>query len=152
MSHAYPLARTAVDALDAADHAARTRHEAERLAGEGVQIVSLETEWLTVAAADAERLMLQADSGVGDGFVQRYEDASGAPVLAVTYWKTAPQSKPAKQQGSARKVVAAKPSEDHTDDLYFRSGRTKARRRKRKVDPRQMDLFGDPASGEDLPD
>ena len=32
--------------------------------------------------------------------------------------------------------------EDHTDDLYFKSGRTK-KSRKRVVDPNQMDLFGD---------
>ena len=47
-----------------------------------------------------------------------------------------------------RKAKAKKPepepaeaeAPDHTDDLYFRRGRTKPSRR-RYVDPRQLDLF-----------
>ncbi|MEL6324166.1 MAG: hypothetical protein AAFQ84_08055, partial [Pseudomonadota bacterium] len=80
----------------------------------------------------------RADEGVGDGFVQRYEDQAGAPVLAVTYWKLA--------DGEVVRPPAPVPElertvEDTTDDLYFKAGRTR-KRRKRKIDPRQLDLFG----------
>jgi len=33
---------------------------------------------------------------------------------------------------------------DHTDDLYFRGGRTRKRRRAPRTDPRQLDLFTGP--------
>ncbi|MEL7480631.1 MAG: hypothetical protein AAGJ29_03645 [Pseudomonadota bacterium] len=138
MGHLYPLAKTAKSALDGAEHAARTRHEAEALAGDAAHIVSLETEWMTVDTDDAEQIMQRADEGVGDGFVQRYEDQAGAPVLAVTYWKLA--------DGEVVRPPAPVPEpdravEDTTDDLYFKAGRTR-KRRKRKIDPRQLDLFG----------
>lgn len=141
MSHAYPLARSASEALETASRAARTRAEAEALAAEGEDVSALETEWLTVPPDDAGDILARAEDGVGDGFVQRYEDASGAPVLAVTFWRIADRaspkaSKPARQD--APKAAAA--GADDTDDLYFRKGRTK-KRRASKVDPRQMDLF-----------
>jgi hypothetical protein len=37
--------------------------------------------------------------------------------------------------------ATARDKSDHTDDLYFRRGRTKSKRRK-PVDPNQLDLFG----------
>ncbi|MEL7452984.1 MAG: hypothetical protein AAGJ50_06385, partial [Pseudomonadota bacterium] len=86
MSHAYPLARTAADALNAPDQAARTLHEAARLAGDR-SMTGLVTEWVSVAPAEAEEMMVKAEQGVGDGFIQRYEDADGQPVLAITYWQ-----------------------------------------------------------------
>ncbi len=140
MSHAYPLGKTARDALKNAAAAARTRYEAEDLA-DGVAISALETEWITPATKDLSKILEQADANPGHGFVQHYEDGSGNTVLAVTYWKLA----------KAKKKPAPKPKadpepktdeEDHTDDLYFKSGRTKKSRRKHVVDPNQMDLFG----------
>ncbi|MEO0882756.1 MAG: hypothetical protein AAFY34_08460 [Pseudomonadota bacterium] len=138
MSHTYPLAASAVDALNAPEHAARTRHDAERLAGEEMRVISLETEWLTLDADNIGDLMERAETGVGDGFIQRYENADGSPVLAVTYWRLVPQLK-----GIGSKKATAKPKskrEDHTDDLYFKKGRTKPRHRK-GVHPQQLDLF-----------
>lgn len=152
MSLAYPLARTAKDALDGASLAARTRYDAEELA-EGTPILSLETEWLKPASAEIPALLKQAESGEAKGFIQTYEDADGKPVLAVTYWKLgkAPAKKKAEAQKAPPEPEKPKPAKkkspetDHTDDLYFRHGRTRPSRRSRKaVDPRQMDLFMSP--------
>lgn len=139
MGHLYPLAADARSAISGAVHAARTRGDAERLAGD-VVVEKLETEWLTLTLEEAEALLARADAVAGDGFVQRYEDEQGNPVLAITYWKVsdcAPSSAP----------PPPKPAEpDHTDDLYFKAGRTRKRksRRRRPVDPRQLDLFTGP--------
>ena len=156
MSLAYPLARTADDALKGGDFAARTRYEAEDLAGD-TPILSLETEWLKPASKDVPALMKQAESGEAKGFIQTYEDADGMPVLAVTYWKLG--KAPARRKAAEKTAdtasapppkAAAKPTKkkreeaDHTDDLYFRHGRTRPSRRKKHVDPRQMDLFVSP--------
>ncbi len=149
MSLAYPLAATAEDALKGINMAARTRYEAEEVAGD-TPVLSLETEWLKPPGADLAALMKQAESGEAKGFIQTYEDADGKPVLAVTYWKLgkAPAKTKAKAKAPAPekpKVPAKKkPAEDHTDDLYFRHGRTRKARRKTHTDPRQMDLFMDP--------
>ena len=140
MSHAYPLGKTARDALKNAQAAARTRYEAEELA-EDVAIASLETEWITPAEKDLAKILEQAEINPGHGFVQNYEDGSGNTVLAVTYWKLA--KTPKKPKPKPRPIPDTHPNEeDHTDDLYFKSGRTKKSRRKRFVDPNQMDLFG----------
>ncbi|MEM9569981.1 MAG: hypothetical protein AAF996_00855 [Pseudomonadota bacterium] len=140
MSHAYPLGKTARDALKNAQDAARTRYEAEELAEE-VAIASLETEWITPAEKDLAKILAQAEANPGHGFVQHYEDGSGNTVLAVTYWKLA--RTPKKPKPKPRPIKDPDPNaEDHTDDLYFKSGRTKKSKRKRFVDPNQMDLFG----------
>ena len=138
MSHIYPLGKTAKDALKTAQAAARTRYEAEELA-DGAAIAALETEWLTPAAKDLEKILAQAEDNPGHGFVQHYEDASGNTVLAITYWKLA---KAAKKPKPKPRATSESKAEDHTDDLYFKSGRTKKSRRKAFVDPNQMDLFG----------
>ena len=85
MSHLYPLAANAKEALKA-ELAALTRYEAEALA-DGKEIVKLETEWITPSGNDIHEIIDAAHAGPGQGFVQRYEDEAGAPVLAVTYWK-----------------------------------------------------------------
>lgn len=144
MSHAYPLGKTARDALKNAGAAARTRYEAEDLADD-VEIAALETEWLTPAEKDLPKILEQADANPGHGFVQHYEDGSGNTVLAVTYWKLAKAKKKPKPKPIPDPAPQAE-QEDHTDDLYFKSGRTKKSRRKRFVDPNQMDLFGRPKS------
>lgn len=140
MSHAYPLGKTARDALKNAKSAARTRYEAEDLA-DGAAIASLETEWLTPNAKELPKILEQADANPGHGFIQNYEDAAGKTVLAVTYWKLAKAAKKPKPKPAPPKE-AEPTEEDHTDDLYFKSGRTKKSRRKKFVDPNQLDLFG----------
>lgn len=142
MSHLYPLASTAKDAFENAKFAARTRYEAEALVKE-FEILKLETEWITPEGDDIHAIIDAAEDGPGHGFVQRYEDEKGAPVLAVTYWKIGGKKIPAKAKPKAPPPLS-EPVEDHTDDLYFREGRTKpARKRGRKkfVDPRQIDMF-----------
>ncbi|KCZ92191.1 hypothetical protein [Hyphomonas johnsonii] len=141
MSQAYPLAATVKDALKPGVKAARTRAEAEELAG-ALVVESLHTEWLSLSDADATEQMAANSGGVAHGFLQRYEDDKGAPVLAVTFWRLVKAAK-AKKPAPAKAAKPAPEGDDHTDDLYFRSGRTKPSR-KRFVDPRQMDLFETP--------
>lgn len=153
MSHLYPLAATATDALKGAEFAALTRSEATRLA-DGKALSGLETDWLTLRVSEAEAAIAASETGAGVGFIQRYENASGEAVLAVTYWKLAGADGTAPERvldttletpTQAMPAVQAedRPSEeDHTDDLYFRAGRTKPRGRTKKPDPNQMDLFG----------
>lgn len=147
MAHLFPLARNAADAVDAPELAARTRAGAEALvAGSARQIVRLETEWLTLEPDEAARILAAAEATEwGEMFIQRYEDASGKPVLAVTYWKLSdPAAAASAGPASPTPDTPAKAEEtDDTDDLYFRKGRTKTRgARRKKIDPNQMDLFG----------
>ena len=147
MSHLYPLAKSARAVLDAPLGAALTRAEAERLAQDMV-VTQLETEWLNLNAKEAEAMKAAADAGPGVGFVQSYEDADGATVLAVTYWKLADaNAQDVLQVPEPAKAATPPPEEDHTDDLYFRFGRTRKRGSRKKVDPNQMDLFGKPEKG-----
>jgi hypothetical protein len=155
MSHSYPLADSAEAALKAGNLTARTRADAERLA-DGRQVERLETEWLSLDDETSEEALKQASAHEGQGFIQRYEDDTGAPVLAVTYWKLAPKTRKASGKSKSSKSApletekpnASLDATDHTDDLYFRSGRTKPRRRQRPVDPNQLDLFGSNAGEE----
>lgn len=149
MSHLYPLAETAAQALASPEPAARTRADAERLAG-ATEVLSLETDWLTPGEDDAAETAREVASAFGRGFVQTYEDEAGAPVYAVTYWKLAGPIQPAKppppdtsKKAARRKSGKTAPAktEDDTDDLYFRAARTRRRKRRRYVDPRQLDLF-----------
>lgn len=121
---------------------ARTRYEAEALA-EGQAIASLETEWLTPAAGDVDGFLAQVAANPAHGFVQNYEDAQGNTVLAITYWKLAKPSK-----SKPKSPPKPKAEEDHTDDLYFRSGRTKKSKRKKHVDPNQLDMFSAPSEND----
>lgn len=144
MSHIYPLARTARDAVAAAERAARTRADAVDAAG-GDTVIDLETEWLTLDSDEVDDMLDKADAGPGHGFLQRYEDASGNIVLAVTYWKLAPATIinpiPASEDTPPATTTTAVEEEDHTDDLYFRS--PASRRKSRPVDPNQLDMFSD---------
>ncbi|KCZ54259.1 hypothetical protein HY29_15115 [Hyphomonas beringensis] len=143
-SLSFPIAKTLQDALKPDAQAARTRAQAEAIA-EGEVIQELAVDWLNVTEEEATAYFQAANSEEtpAQGYLQRYEDNEGKPVLAVTWWKIAD---PKALKAKAKKAVKEKPAteeppvEDHTDDLYFRSGRTKPRR-KRYIDPRQMDLF-----------
>lgn len=143
-SLSFPIAKTLKDALKPDTQAARTRAQAEAIA-KGEVIEELAVDWLNVTEEEVAAYFQAANSEEtpGQGYLQRYEDNEGKPVLAVTWWKIAD---PKALKGKVKKAVKEKPAtekppvEDHTDDLYFRSGRTKPRR-KRYIDPRQMDLF-----------
>lgn len=144
MSHLYPLAENAHAALVTPEPAARSKADAMRLCTfVGRRIKRLESEWLTLSADEADALEAQANTGVSAGFVQRYENAQGATVLAVTYWKLVSEKAPDQVVPAASEPTAG-PEPDHTDDLYFRVGRTKKSRRRKKSDPNQLDLFGGP--------
>lgn len=138
MSYAFPLAAHARAALSGEARAARTRAEARALAGRET-LAGLDAEWLTLSREDAEALRAAIEAGVEQGFVQRYEDARGHTVLAVTFWRLATGPSPADP------AAAAEPAgEDDTDDLYFKRGRTKRRARRREPDRSQLDLFAGP--------
>lgn len=146
MGHLYPLAETAEAAISGGLGAgARTLGDAQRAAGERA-ILGLQTDWLTVSDDEAAKIVAAAERGVGQGFVQRYEDEAGAPVLAVTYWKLGDDEDEtgAVPDPSPPPAPPAAPEPDHTDDLYFRGGRTRPRKRRRPADPRQLDLFSGP--------
>lgn len=132
----YPIATSARTALAAKIHA-RSLGEARRTADADVTLVS---DWLRPSGAEYAKFSARIEDGLRDGFVQLYEGKGGKPVVAVTYWKRSAKAKP----------KPAKPTEDHTDDLYFSkraSSRPTARRRRPAVDPRQLDLFVGPDRG-----
>jgi hypothetical protein len=136
MSHIYPIATSAKAALSETAKIARTRYEAEALA-DGQAIAALETEWLTPATDDLSKILEQVTASPAHGFVQNYEDAKGNTVLAVTYWKIT-KAKKAKPKPTPK----PDPDSDHTDDLYFRSGRNKKPKKRKYIDPNQLDMFG----------
>ena len=146
MSHLYPIAASSDEALHPNSPAALTRAQAVQLAGKRA-VLSLETEWRTVTLEEAEEMLAAAEAGQGHEFIQQYENADGKPVLAITYWRISEAAMTPPESTSKTKQEKAV-EEDHTDDLYFRSGRTKPRGRRKAVDPRQMELFqsSDPKS------
>ncbi len=147
MSHLYPIAASAQDAIDPENPAALTRADAVRLAGDGT-VVTLQTEWLTLPPQEAGDMLDKAEASEGHGFVQLYENSDGHAVLAITYWQVSKAEITPEPSPAAQAQNAADAEEDHTDDLYFRSGRTKKRNQAPKIDPRQMDLFQAPSEPE----
>lgn len=141
----YPIAANARDALDA-EGGARTISEARELAQGPVALVS---DWLRPLPNEREALQAKADAGVARGFVQIYEDAKGQPVIAVSYWKPG-LAPPVRPKPRPQEPEAAEAADDHTDDLYFTRPDARTRRKKKALDPNQMDLFG--AGGEDSAD
>ena len=133
MSHLYPLAPSARAALSKDCAAARTRAEAKVQAGRQ-PLGGLRSEWLTLSAEESLALSSAIERGVEAGFIQRYEDQKGNTVIALTYWALG-------QPPAEPPTSPARPGVDHTDDLYFRNGRT--RKRRRQGDPNQLDLFDD---------
>jgi hypothetical protein len=156
MPLSFPIAHNARAALDA-ETGARTIAEAREQAGANVTLVS---EWLRPLPAERESVQGKAESGVARGFVQLYEDAKGRPVIAVTFWKPQAAAKAkAKAEPQTPAKTPAMAVEDHTDDLYFAkaSSRTKlslkGRKRKKALDPKQLDLFTGPdQQGAEHPD
>lgn len=140
MSLAYPIARSLEEATQPGARFARTQTEAARLSP-GVRISGLETSWLHLPEAEALALLNSQGIDGPAGHIQRYEDTSGHVVVAVSWWKILDQKAPE----PALPADTPKPGGDHTDDLYFRRGRTKTRRR--PTDPNQLDLFRDVPPG-----
>lgn len=145
----FPIASTARAALDA-EAGARTIAEARELARGPVTLVS---EWLRPKPAEREEIQGKADAAVARGFVQLYEDKKGQPVIAVTFWKPQSAAKPKTKRAAAEsgKAQSGQPegatpeaAPDHTDDLYFTKPDAKKKKRKRAVDPDQLDLFTGP--------
>ncbi len=139
MSQAFPVAGSLDDALSGDALVARTQAEAARLAAPRT-VAGLETSWLHLALADADRLFEAGGPNGAHGHIQRYEDTAGHVVVAVSWWKLGDPGA-ARQPDPAPETTAKARASDHTDDLYFRRGRTKPKRRK-VADPNQLDLFG----------
>ncbi|MBY9065810.1 hypothetical protein K1X12_02815 [Hyphomonas sp. WL0036] len=140
MSLSYPVARSLEDALKPDAPAARSRREAMTFA-HGLALEGLETSWLHMPEAEADALFKALGADGAAGHIQRYEDTSGHAVVAVSWWKLVdPNHVRPPEKRAFEPAPAPEPTEDHTDDLYFRRGRTKTRRKK-VTDPNQMDLF-----------
>ncbi|MFN3912881.1 hypothetical protein [Hyphomonas sp.] len=141
MSLAYPIARSLEEATRPGVKTARTQREAVAVS-EGARVDGLETSWLHLTEDEAAALVAAQGMDGAAGHLQRYEDTSGHVVVAVTWWKLADPNAPRMPAPPPPDVplVPDAPASDHTDDLYFRRGRTKPRR-KRRIDPNQLDLF-----------
>lgn len=142
MSLSYPVARSLEDALKPDAPAARSRREAMTFA-KGLAVEGLETSWLHLPDAEADALFKALGADGPAGHLQRYEDTLGHSVIAVSWWKMVDPAAVTAPEKRAFEPPAPPPppvEDDHTDDLYFRRGRTKTRRKK-PVDPNQLDLF-----------
>lgn len=107
----------------------------------GLALEGLETSWLHLPEAEADALFKPIGVDGPAGHLQRYEDTSGHAVIAVSWWKMVdPSDVRPPEKRAFEPAPAPAPTGDHTDDLYFRRGRTKTRRKK-PLDPNQMDLF-----------
>ncbi|MEM7492039.1 MAG: hypothetical protein AAF296_01570 [Pseudomonadota bacterium] len=129
MSHTYPIAETVQAALSGANSVASTRYEAEALC-EGYEISALKTEWLTLSEKQKIETVNELEASFAQGFVQVYEDANDQTVLAVTFWQIGAAIK--------QKTRPQKPSTSPTKKAKPKKSRAK---RKRYVDPNQLDLF-----------
>lgn len=141
MSLTYPIASNAMDALLNPVGMERTLTAAKATAG---RAVVFENEWIRPGPERVEELSSAVQMAAAHGAVQVYESEKGKPVIALKYWRILTDEelapKPEPEPEKPEDVGAKK--KDHTDDLYFRKGRTKPR--KRVVDPNQMDLFVKP--------
>jgi hypothetical protein len=87
MTLAYPIAHTAQEALYADCPQVGHAEAAARRAGGPV---SLALEWVRPTAEEAEAAEEAVRNGLAAGYAQGYQDARGAPVIAVTYWRIEP--------------------------------------------------------------
>ncbi len=167
MSLSYPVAADADTALKAPLGHALTKASARRLADGDVVF---ETVFLRFSPKEAEALESEILTAVSTGAVQVYETDPGRSVISLKFWRplaadepeTAPSAPrrptsahadaddsddetPASgdaASGSEDAAASGEAATDHADDLYFRTGRTKRRGRKRDENPNQGDLFG----------
>ena len=136
MTLTYPIAASGEDALLAPVGFARTQSAAKREAGKPV---SFEIEWLRPSIPQRDAWQAEVMTALSHGAAQIYETETGDPIIAISYWK--PVEKAEAPVEVLPEPPPPSPKEDHADDLYFRNGRTKTRRRK-PADPNQLDLFG----------
>ena len=139
MSLSYPIANTAMDALTSPLGHERTQSAAKRHVGGPV---TFETEWLRLGPERLEEIQSSVQTAVAMGAAQIYETEKGRPVIALNYWRVLTDVE--KVFDRPAEIDPARKKEDHTDNLYFRRGRTKPR--KKSVDPNQLDLFPKPES------
>jgi hypothetical protein len=143
MSLAYPVARSLEEAIAPGVRFARSARDAAA-ASPGEQVEGLETSWLHLPEDEARKLLAAQGAEGPAGHLQLYEDTSGHVVIAVNWWKLVPPGTPPRKAAPVPPPPPAPDAPaaetDHTDDLYFRRGRTKTRRRK-PSDPNQLDLF-----------
>lgn len=141
MSLTYPIASTAMDALLNPVGSERTLTAAKATAG---RAVVFETEWLRPGPEREEELAGAVQTAITSGAVQVYESEKGRPIIALKFWRilSDEELKPKPAPKPDTEAEAAEKKKDHTDDLYFRRGRTKPR--KKIIDPNQMDLFVPP--------
>lgn len=134
MSLTYPIAASAIQALTEPLGHERTQAAARRVAGGSV---TFETEWIRPGPEREEELQYSLQREMGHGAAQIYESEKGRPIIALNYWRVLTEAEQV-FDGPMRPDPERK-RKDHTDDLYFRSGRTKPK--KKIVDPNQLDLF-----------
>ncbi len=142
MSLAYPIAESLEAAAKPGAKFARSRREAAELSP-GFAVEGLETGWLHLTEEDAAALFSAQSADGPAGHLQRYEDTSGHVVVAISWWKISVPGKKRKAVKETAPEPARSSGTDHTDDLYFRRGRTKSKRAK-PADPNQLDLFKPP--------
>lgn len=139
MSLAYPIAKDVTEALSTPKGFERAAQQAMQTSGEKVV---LETEWLRLKSDELAGYEAAIQNGQTHGYLQLYSGEADVTILAVTFWRETGEPadpKPASAIKRKRKAAPASEAQDHADDLYFRH-RPK-RRRKKYVDPNQLDLF-----------
>ena len=146
MSHVFPLASNAEEALQENAPKARTKREAV-VQNDGVPLSKgLVHDWIRFPRDKESELRNLAEKGRDLGFVQSYEDAETEEIVyAVTYWKV---SKIVQSPSQSNKVATT----ENTTALqksFNGSARTqKTRRSKRRKsfdrDGKQLDLFSGP--------
>lgn len=119
----YPVAANVYEALMSDGPYINTFRSARDLA---IIEDKLALDWVKIpeiekALPDLEGgLKIRIDNGISEGFVQVFEDATGAPIYAVSYWKT---------------LSTAEAIEKPLTVPRKRSTR-------KNIDPNQLDLFG----------
>lgn len=146
MSHVFPIATTAEEALMDSSPKARTMREANNHKKAEFTLQGLEHEWIRFAQEDDSELRKLAEKGRDLGFVQSYEDVETAEtVYAVTYWKVSLEST------EATETIKVS-SEPHSPEIRkpksaptaLRNSKKTKKRKPVQQDGRQLELFSGP--------
>lgn len=146
MSHLFPLATSAENALQESVPKARTEREARDLGEEDCVLYGLVHDWIRFARDDQSKMREQAEKGRDRGFVQSYEDANtGEIVYAITYWQI---SKGNNADVRQKKVANESPESHVPKPRNLAIPNPKPRRTKKRKTPqgdgRQLNLFSGP--------
>ncbi len=146
MSHVFPLATTAEEALKDSSPKVRTKREANDQKKAEYTLQGLVHDWIRLPQEDDSELKKLAEKGRDIGFVQSYEDAETAEIVyAVTYWKLmleaieVPPTKTAPTE--LPKPESKKPS---NPPITTRNPKKTKKRKPVKRDGRQLELFSGP--------